>query len=71
MGFPTLDCISLLTVAWSACASVCLMLGSIHLLFWLRNWRTPVYLLSSLMAFSAGASAMLELGLLHTETLDS
>ena len=47
------------------------MLGSIHLLFWLRNWRTPVYPLSSLMAFSAGASAMLELGLLHTETLDS
>ncbi|MGB5178804.1 MAG: histidine kinase dimerization/phospho-acceptor domain-containing protein, partial [Gammaproteobacteria bacterium] len=62
---------SLLTVAWSFCASVCLMLGSIHLLFWLRNRSTAVYLLSSLMAFSAGVSAMLELGLLHTESLDS
>jgi signal transduction histidine kinase len=62
---------SLLTVAWSACASVCLMLGSIHLLFWLRNRRTPVYLLSSLMAFSAGVSAMLELGMLLTESMDS
>lgn len=62
---------SLLTIAWSFCASVCLMLGSIHLLFWLRNRKQPVYLLSSLMAFSAGASGMLELGLLHTESLDS
>ncbi|MGB5717973.1 MAG: ATP-binding protein [Gammaproteobacteria bacterium] len=61
---------SLLTIAWSFCASVCLMLGSIHLLFWFRKRSSPVYLLSSLMAFSAGANAMLELGLLHTESLD-
>ena len=70
-GFPNLVCMNVLTIAWSFCASVCLMLGSIHLLFWLRNRHTPAYLLSSLMAFSAGASAMLELGLLHTESLDS
>ena len=61
---------SLLTVVWSFCASTCLMLGSIHLLFWFRKRSSPVYLLSSLMAFSAGANAMLELGLLHTESLD-
>jgi signal transduction histidine kinase len=70
-GFPNLGCMSLLTIAWSFCASVCLMLGSIHLLFWLRNRKQPVYLLSSLMAFSAGVSAMLELGLLFTESLYS
>ena len=62
---------SLLTIAWSFCASVCLMLGSIHLLFWLRNRSLHAYLLSSLMAFSAGVSALLELGLLLTESLDS
>ncbi len=62
---------SVLTIAWSFCASVCLMLGSIHLLFWLRNRKQPVYLLSSLMAFSAGVSAMLEMALLLTESLDS
>jgi signal transduction histidine kinase len=47
-----------------------MMLGSIHLLFWFRKRSSPVYLLSSLMAFSAGVSAMLELGLLLTESLD-
>ena len=62
---------SLLTIAWSFSASVCLMLGSIHLLFWFRNRSLHAYLLSSLMAFSAGISAMLELGLLLTESLDT
>jgi len=62
---------SVLIIAWSFCASVCLMLGSIHMLFWLRSRKGPVYLLSSLMAFSAGVSAMLELGLLLTASLDS
>lgn len=47
------------------------MLGSIHLLFWFRNRSLHAYLLSSLMAFSAGVSAMLELGLLLTESLDT
>ncbi len=62
---------SLLTIAWSFSASVCLMLGSIHLLFWFRNRSLHAYLLSSLMAFSAGVSAMLELGMLHTESLET
>ena len=62
---------SLLTIAWSFSAAICVMLGSIHVLFWLRNRSLHVYLLSSLMAFSAGVSAMLELGLLLTESLDT
>jgi signal transduction histidine kinase len=62
---------SLLTVAWSICASACMMLGLIHLLFWFRDRKSYVYLLSSLMAFSAGVSAVLELGLLLTESLDT
>ena len=62
---------SLLTIAWSFSAAVCVMLGSIHLLFWFRNRSLHVYLLSSLMAVSAGVSAMLELGLLLTESLDT
>ena len=62
---------SLLTVAWSVCASVCTILGLIHLQFWFRDRKLYAYLLSSLMAFSAGVSAMLELGLLLTESLDT
>ena len=62
---------SLLTIAWSFSAAVCVMLGSIHVLFWFRNRNLHAYLLSSLMAFSAGVSAMLELGLLLTESLDT
>ena len=69
--FPTLVFMSLLTVAWSVCASACMILGLIQLLFWLRNRKLYAYLLSSLMAFSAGISAMLELGLLFTESLST
>jgi len=45
------------------------MLGLMHLLFWSQKRQSTVYLLSSLMAFSAGVSAMLELGMLSTESL--
>jgi signal transduction histidine kinase len=62
---------SLLTVAWSICASACMMLGLMHLLFWFRDRKSYAYLLSSVMAFSASVSAMLELGLLLTGSLDT
>jgi signal transduction histidine kinase len=62
---------NLVTVAWSFCASVCTLLGVIHLLLWFRDRNSYFYLLSSLMAFSAGVSAVLELGLLLTESLDT
>ena len=60
-----------LVVAWSMCASVCLMLGLMHLLFWFRDRRVSAYLLSATMGFSAAASAMLELAMLTTESLDT
>jgi len=59
-----------LTIAWSMCAAACLMLGLMHLLLWLKDRPSRVYLLSSLMAFSAGASAMTELALLTCTALE-
>lgn len=57
-----------LVVAWSMCASACLMLGLMHLLFWFRDRKVSAYLLSALMGFSASASALLELAMLTTES---
>ena len=62
---------SLLTIAWSMCAAACIMLALMHILLWLKYSHNRVYLLSSLMAFAAGASAMLELGLLSTQSLET
>jgi len=53
------------------CAAVCLMLGLMHLLFWFRAERVSAYLLSATMGFSGAASAMLELAMLTTESLDT
>ena len=58
-----------LVVAWSMCASACLMLGLMHLLFWFRDRKVTAYLLSALMGFSAAASALLELAMLTTESV--
>jgi signal transduction histidine kinase len=60
---------SVLTIAWSMAAAACWILGLMHLLLWSQKRQATVYLLSSLMAFSAGASAMLELGMLSTQSL--
>ena len=60
-----------LVVAWSMCASAILMLGLIHLYFWFMNRKSPVFLLSSLMALSAGISALLELGMMLTHSIDT
>lgn len=60
-----------LTIAWSMCASASIMLGLMHLLLWFNDRRTTVYLLSSLMALSAGAGAMIELGQLHAESVST
>lgn len=57
-----------LVVAWSMCASACLMLGLMHLLFWLRDRKVTAYLLSALMGFSAAANALIELAMLTTES---
>lgn len=58
-----------LVIAWSMCASLCLMLGMMHLLFWLNNRKVTAYLLSALMGLSAAVSAMLELALMTTQSL--
>lgn len=60
-----------LTIAWSMCAAACLMLALLHMLLWLKYSQNAVYLLSSLMAFAACASALLELGLLSTQSLET
>jgi len=62
---------SLLTIAWSMCAAACLMLALMHILLWLKYSQNRVYLLSSLMAFAACASALLELGLLSTQSIET
>ena len=59
-----------LVVTWSMCASLCLMLGLVHLFFWYKSRQVTAYLLSALMAFSAAVNTMLELALMLTESLD-
>lgn len=55
---------SVLTTAWSMCAAASLMLDLMQLFFWLVGGRALVYLLASMMAFPAGAEALIELFLL-------
>ncbi len=59
---------SLITIAWSMAAAACAMMGLMHILLWLKERRRGVYLLSASMAFGAAASALLELGLLRSQT---
>ncbi len=60
---------SILTVAWSMCAAANAMLALMHLFLWLRDRRASVYLVSSTMAVSAAAATLLELGLLHADSV--
>lgn len=53
------------------CAAASFMLGLLHLLLWLTDRRVPVYLLSVLMAFSAGGNAMVELAMMHAQSIDA
>ena len=52
------------------CAAASFMLGLLHLLLWQQDRRAPVYLLSILMAFSAGACALTELTLMHATSIE-
>ena len=60
---------SALTIAWSMCAAASLMLGLMHLSFWLLGGRALVYMLSALMAFAAGAGALVELAMMGAESI--
>jgi hypothetical protein len=62
--------LSILTITWSMCAAASFMLGLLHLLLWQQDRRAPVYLLSVLMAFSAGACALTELMLMHAASVE-
>jgi len=60
---------SLLTIAWSMAAAACGMMGLSHIVLCFKGQRRYVHLLSSIMAFSAAAGAMVELALLHAATV--
>ena len=53
------------------CAAASLMLGLLHLLLWFKDRRAYVYLLSVIMAFSAGTGAMTELALMYAQSIDA
>ena len=53
------------------CAAASFMLGLLHLLLWLTERRVSAYVLSMLMAFSAGAGAMVELAMMHAQSIDA
>jgi two-component system sensor kinase FixL len=63
--------LSILTIAWSMCAAASFMLALLHLLLWFNDRRAHVYLLSVLMAVSAGAGALTELALMHAGSIDT
>ncbi len=56
---------SLLTVAWSMVAAASVVLGGLHGVLWLKDRQRWIYLLSALMAFAAGATALTHLGLMR------
>lgn len=59
---------SILTIAWSMCSAASLVLGLMQVFLWFNERRSLVYLLTALASFSAAASAMLELSLMHAES---
>jgi two-component system sensor kinase FixL len=63
--------LSILTIAWSMCAAASFMLALLHLLLWFKDRKAYVYLLSVLMAVSAGAGALTELALMHADSIDA
>ena len=58
---------SLLTIAWSMVAAACGMMGLSHIVLCFKGQRPYVHLLSSVMAFSAAAGALVELALLQQQ----
>ncbi len=60
--------INFLVIGWSMCAAMSLMLGLMHILFWVSDRRITAYLLSAVMGFAAATSAILELNMLKTHS---
>ena len=57
-------------IVWSMNAGACLTLGAIYLVVWCRQRESWVHLLFSCSAIAAAAIAMIELAMLHTQTVE-
>ena len=61
---------SWITIVWSLNAGACLTLAAIYLVVWCRQRENWVHLLFSCSAIAAAAIAVLELAMLHTQTVE-
>ena len=61
---------SIVAVAWSMVAAVCITLGLVHAMIWLRQRRSLAYLLSSLTALAAAGNAFTELFMLRADSIE-
>jgi PAS domain S-box-containing protein len=60
---------SWITIVWSMNAGACLTLAAIYLVVWCRRRQSWVHLLFSCSAIAAAAIAVIELAMLHTQTV--
>jgi hypothetical protein len=51
------------------CAAASFMLAVLHLLLWFKDRKAYVYLLSAVMAVSAGSGALTELALMNADSI--
>lgn len=58
-----------ITIVWSMNAGACLTLAAIYLVVWCRRRESWVHLLFSCSAIAAAAIAVMELAMLHTQTV--
>src|SRR5205809_955905 len=58
-----------ITIVWSMNAGACLTLAAIYLVVWCRQRESWVHLLFSCSAIAAAAIAVIELAMLHTQTV--
>jgi two-component system, LuxR family, sensor kinase FixL len=70
MNFFHSAAISWLTVAWSMTAAACFTLAFVHLGTWLRQRPDRARLWFSLAAIGAGGNAVVELLMLHAQTVE-
>jgi PAS domain S-box-containing protein len=61
---------SWITIVWSMNAGACLTLAAIYLVVWCRQRESWVHLLFSCSAIAAAAIGVLELAMLHTQTVE-
>src|SRR6266705_6084931 len=61
---------SWITIVWSMNAGACLTLAAIYLVVWCRQRESWVHLLFSCSAIAAAAIAVIELAMLHTQTVE-